>query len=142
MREYWSPFDFEGYETMINDLKYFKHEEFDSPDLPGSASGMNPEFLKIIDQIRGKCGFPLHINSGFRTKAHNEKVGGKPESAHTLGLACDILVLGSRERFKIIEAALSLGIKRIGIGTTFLHLDMDFSKDQEVVWLYPAGTGG
>ena len=103
---------------------------------------MNLELLNILDQLRGKCGFPLKINSGFRTKEHNEKVGGKPESAHTKGLAVDIAVADSRERFKIIEYALSFGIKRIGFGSNFLHLDMDFTKDQEVVWLYPAGTGG
>lgn len=123
-------------------IKYFAPEEFDSPDLPGSSSNMNPEFLKILDQIRGKVGVPLHINSGFRTKEQNEKVGGKPDSAHTLGLACDILVMDSRLRFKIIEAAFALGIKRCGLGTTFLHLDLDFSKDQEVLWFYPMGTGG
>ena len=48
MREYWSLFDHEGYETMINDLKYFKHEEFDSPDLPGSGANMNPDNVMPI----------------------------------------------------------------------------------------------
>lgn len=118
-------------------IKYFKHEEFDSPDLPGSAANMNLEFVEIIDHIRHKCGFPFKITSGYRTEVQNKLAGGKPNSAHTHGLACDILVPSSRERFKIVEYAIDCEIKRIGIGANFVHLDLDFSKDQEVIWLYP-----
>ena len=39
----------------------------------------------------------------------------------------------------IIEAR-SLGFKRIGVGKTFIHLGIDESKSQFVVWGYPSGS--
>jgi len=32
------------------ELKYFKLEEFDSPDVPGSGSYMDPELLLMLDE--------------------------------------------------------------------------------------------
>ncbi|MSR15349.1 MAG: peptidase M15 [Gammaproteobacteria bacterium] len=34
---------------------------------------------------------PIHINSGYRCAELNKLVGGQPKSAHTLGLAADII---------------------------------------------------
>jgi len=123
-------------EKRWSEIKHFSSGEFDSPDEPGSGIKMNLEFVKLIDNIRAECGFPLHINSGYRTEAHNAKVGGKSESAHTRGLACDILIANSAERYKLIKAAIRQGITRIGVGKTFLHLDIDYTLPQNVCWLY------
>ena len=122
---------------VFKDIKYFKSEEFDSPDEVGSGKNMNPEFLKMLDCIREKAGFPLKVTSGYRTVKHNDLVGGKGDSAHTKGIAVDISINGSRERHDLVRSAIECGINRIGIGTTFCHLDMDFDKDQRVIWLYP-----
>ena len=123
-------------------VKHFKPSEFDSPDETGSGFNISMELIKIIDQIRQETGIAMKINSGYRTKQHNLEVGGKPDSAHTQGFAVDILVLSSQDRFTLIKKALDKGITRIGIGSTFLHLDLDYSKPQSVCWLYPTGSGG
>lgn len=123
-------------------IKYFKFNEFDDPTEINSGLMMNPAFVQLIDQIRIKIGHPLNINSGFRTESHNIKVGGKPNSAHTKGLACDIQCVDSTTRFQLIKYAFDLGIKRIGIGDSFIHLDGDLDLPQEVVWLYPEGVRG
>lgn len=118
-------------------MRYFQLSEFDSPDEPGSGRKyMDLSFLSYLDQLREKCGFEFKVNSGYRTLAHNEEVLGEPASAHTKGLAADIAIKGSRERFIFVEEALKIGFRRIGIAKTFIHIDIDGSKDQEVIWLY------
>ena len=111
MKDYWS------------EIKYFKPHEFDSPDLPGSGIWMDENLIKIIDQIRGFWGEPLHVNSAYRTPAHNEKVGGVKNSQHAKHKAVD-LHIDSQEMGDFIEKyAIDLGIGGVGRYNTFIHLD-------------------
>lgn len=45
---------------------------------------------RILERVRNRCGFPLPINSGFRTPAVNKAVDGKKYSYHLQGRAVDI----------------------------------------------------
>lgn len=117
-------------------LKYFKLSEFDSPDVPGSGAQMKEHLLKRLDLLREAVGFPLSINSGFRTEEHNAKVKGSANSAHLRGLAVDIVAMSGRAKFDIVRAALDLGFHRIGIAKTFVHLDMDESLPGQCIWTY------
>lgn len=119
------------------DVKYFKASEFDSPDAPGSGEkGMNLEFVHKMDMLRAACGFPLFITSGYRTTAHNAKVGGVDSSAHTTGHAADIRAGASSTKFAIVDAALAIGFKRIGVGATFVHVDDAPGLPDRVLWTY------
>jgi len=120
----------------MSELRYFEAWEFDSPDMMGSGQMMNEDFLKKLDEARHKAGVSFSINSGYRTKAHNASVGGKPDSSHTKGLACDIHAATSRKRFLILEALISVGFHRIGIAKTFIHVDDDKEKPKQLAWLY------
>lgn len=115
--------------------RYFKLSEFDSPDIPNSGLNMNFEFVDKLDKLRELCGFPLKVNSGYRSKAYNQMVKGQYNSAHLKGLAVDISCKTSFERFCIIQNALKLGIKRIGVYPTFIHLDCDKSLVENVMFL-------
>lgn len=115
---------------------YFDLSEFDSPDEPGSGHKMDQEFVALLDRARERASIPFIINSGYRTPSHNRKVKGAAGSAHMRGFAADIHVAGSRERFLIAEALLAVGINRLGIGRTFIHADLDPSKDEDVIWHY------
>jgi uncharacterized protein YcbK (DUF882 family) len=79
---------------------------------------------------------PFKINSGYRTAGHNRKVGGVKASSHTLGLAADIHCTDSRNRAHIVSALMEVGFNRIGIAPTFIHVDNDPSKPEDVIWLY------
>lgn len=46
---------------------------------------------QILETIRALVNRPLVVSSGFRSKAVNELVGGAANSAHTNGLAADII---------------------------------------------------
>ena len=118
------------------DLKYFTLEEFDSPDEVGSGKKMNKDFLEKLDYARHNAGIPFKINSGYRTQEHNMYVGGRFGSSHKKGLAVDIAYNGSRERYLILNSLMDIGITRFGIGKSFIHCDIDNSKDEDVIWLY------
>lgn len=117
-------------------IKFFSPGEFDSPDEPGSGKKMNIAFIEKLEAIRKECGFPFLINSGFRSIAHNAMVGGKNESSHTSGLAADIHIKSSHELFLIVSIALKVGVKRIGVGKNFVHLDLAPDLPSEVMWVY------
>ena len=117
-------------------LKYFKLSEFDSPDKPGSGKKMDKKFLEKLDYARHNAGISFKINSGYRTKEWNAKVGGRVGSSHLYGVAADIQCKGSRDRALMIKALMEVGITRIGIAKTFIHCDVDKLKDQDVFWLY------
>lgn len=118
-------------------FKYFKYSEFDSPDEPGSGEKyMSDKFIMMLDLVRKDFGRPMKINSGYRTEAHNKKVGGVADSPHLSGVAADIKVNNSRERYDLIMSLLKYKFHRIGIGNTFIHVDIDETKDPDVIWLY------
>ena len=117
-------------------MRHFNVSEFDSPDAPGSGSKMDTAFLVRLDELRDRCDFPFKVNSGYRTPERNEKVGGSPRSSHLKGIAVDIHCTESSKRHKIITEAIKMGFCRIGIANTFIHLDDDKEKSQDVIWSY------
>lgn len=119
------------------DVKHFRVKEFDSPDAVGSGIHMDIEFVLKLDALREQLGFPLVVNSGYRTTQHNASVAKVEKSAHVLGWAADVRALNSTTRFRIVQAALLLGFKRVGIGSAFVHLDDDPTKPMNVLWVYP-----
>ena len=115
-------------------LDHFNIKEFDSPDAPGSGKKMRTKFLVMYNQARNNADIPFVVNSGYRTVAHNEKVGGVPKSSHTRGWAADTRALTIGEQILIVRAARNAGFNRFGIYGTFIHLDCDPTKRQNVAW--------
>ena len=97
---------------------------------------MNQEFLLKLDEAIELAGIPFKINSAYRTPEHNDKIGGSPNSSHLKGLAVDISVTNSTQRFIVLKALLDVGFTRIGIADTFIHVDLDKDKSQQVIWTY------
>ena len=90
-------------------LKYFSYKEFDSPDEPGSGKNMSNELLHMLDATRKKLGKPMKINSGYRSEAHNRKVGGVKSSSHLKGFAVDTACSNSVDRFNLCEVLMEIG---------------------------------
>ena len=105
--------------------KYFKKIE----------KNMDVDFLAKLDEAREFAGIPFVINSAYRSPTHPESIKN-PTSSHIKGLAVDIKAKDSTTRFKVIEALVSVGFTRLGIADTFIHVDWDFDKTQQVIWTY------
>jgi len=116
-------------------FKNFKPYEFDSPDAPGSGMNMRLSTLVMLQNARNIANIPFKINSGYRTIAHNNKVNGVKNSAHTRGYAVDIATTTATQT-NIISALRAAGFKRIGIYKTFVHADNDPSKPTPATWYY------
>ena len=127
-----------GFSRNYPALKYFKVEEFDSPDESGSGENMCPIFLKKLDDARGRAKIPFKINSGYRTPKHNTKVGGVKNSSH-INIPCnasDIYVKDSKSRFIILVSLMAQGFTRFGMGANFIHVDSDNKKSPNLLWHY------
>lgn len=94
------------------------------------------KIVAMLADVERVLGRPLVVTSGYRCPKHNAEVGGVAGSAHTLGLAADLSCVGDRERFKLVNALLSCGFVRIGIGKTYVHADVSDVHPQKVLWLY------
>ena len=117
-------------------VRYFRPEEFDSADEPGSGRRMmDLAFVSRLDGVRHLLGRPLRVNSGYRTPAHNARIGGVPNSAHTKGLAADLHAANYQEQRELVAALRAAGFVRIGQyitprGNRFVHVDSDHTRRQ------------
>ena len=82
-----------------------------------------------LQKIRDHFGRSVNVNSGYRCEAHNAnpEVGGSPTSHHVKGKAADIRVEGIVPE-EVAKYAESIGIKRIGLYDTFVHIGSDTKK--------------
>ena len=85
----------------MNLTMHFTLEELTATDA-GARHGLSnqpPEALipnitkcaEKMEEIRALLGYPVHINSCYRSGAVNKLVGGKPNSQHCQGLAVDFV---------------------------------------------------
>jgi uncharacterized protein YcbK (DUF882 family) len=86
---------------------------------------LSPNLLTRLNHLRNIINRPIYINSGYRCKEENQRVGGAPGSYHLLGMAVDIQVKDILLSDLLIYAQ---GIEFNGIGfyenNNFLHLDI------------------
>ena len=115
--------------------KYFSEHEFQKVHC--SMDDIDPSSLKRLDYAREYAGIPFIISSAYRSKEHELERGRTGASAHTRGRAFDIVCGDSRSRALIIAAAVKVGFTRIGIGSSFIHLDDDVHcLPSPRIWLY------
>lgn len=132
----------DGTRPFWKEIKHFKREDFlckgDGPN--ANKDLIDRRLVRILDHIRTVTNQPLNINSGCRCGAHNKKVGGVKNSAHKpvngVSYAADVKCRTSRARFLLVKYAAKLGVERIGIAKSFIHLDTAPHLPKQVVWLY------
>lgn len=113
---------------------HFKVKEFrckDGSDKILIESGLLPVLEQIFDHF--KCG-KINIESGYRTAAHDKKVGGKGSGNHVQGKAVDFVAY-DRAGGKIPSSKIVLYLENIGIcgigyrcggGTNATHMDVNY----------------
>ncbi len=92
------------------------------------------KLIPNLEEARKKSKVPFIITSGYRCEEYNKLVGGVPDSAHTKGLACDILASASGQRFEVLSSLIKSGFSRLGVYKTFIHCDVDYKKPYPVIW--------
>lgn len=120
---------------LMRDLKYFEPEEFERCTPPCHMEECNDSALLMLDTLRDLCGFPIYLNSAYRTVSYEKKKGRTGTSSHCKGVAFDIRCVDTRDRYVLVRNALKVGFTRIGIGKTYIHVDCDYSK-HDSIWLY------
>jgi uncharacterized protein YcbK (DUF882 family) len=95
------------------------------------------ELVQQLERLRLFLKRPIVINSGCRCVARNIAEGGKPDSAHLTGEAADIACISSETRYQMKHAIYQWSLfNRVGVGKTFLHVDVSTKLPQNVEWLY------
>ena len=97
---------------------------------------MDADFIDKLDKAREFANIPFIINSAYRSPEQNARVGGKPNSSHLRGLAVDIRANDSSTRYIVLNALIKVGFNRIGIASSFIHVDDDKEKANNVIWTY------
>jgi len=107
---------------------HFKRSEF-SCKCGCGFSLPDAELLSVLEGVRQHFGKPVNINSAYRCPAHNQAVGGAPNSAHVQGIAADIDVKDVSPA-DVQQYVLNKYQDRYGIGTynTFTHIDVRAAK--------------
>jgi uncharacterized protein YcbK (DUF882 family) len=110
----------------------FSKKEFESKD--GSPMPLNvlenvKQLAKQLQVLRDHTGKSVTILSGYRSPAHNTKIGGATNSQHLYGRAADIRVSGMTpaQVQQTIEQLIAAGkMKNGGLGrySTFTHYDI------------------
>ena len=108
------------------------------------ANLINPFLIEKLQKVRNIIGRPIIITSGVRCEFYNASIKASMNSSHIpddhgIGNVVDIACTNSKDRYELVELAQKF-FKRIGISggsyRGFVHLDVDRSKVQEVMWLY------
>lgn len=118
------------------ELNHFKEIEFIRCQPSCSSSDCDSFALRMLDELRDLCGFPIVINSAYRSPDYEKKKGRSGLSSHCKGCAFDLRCYDSRLRADLVRHAFTVGFKRIGIAKTFIHIDCDPDKLTPCIWLY------
>lgn len=99
---------------------------------------LDPNLRRLVElfsyEVKAKYGIDLYITSGKRTEEENRRVGGVRDSAHLKGLAVDIFAPNGFRRYLLLKAAIEFGFKRIGVGKSHIHIDIDYTKPTPTIF--------
>ena len=120
--------------AIINDIEiteYFSLYEFECPCCRRVM--LSPDLLARLNHLRMVINKPISVNSGYRCKEENHRVGGVTGSYHLLGMAVDIHVKDFL-LFDLLLYAQEMDFTGIGFyeKENFLHLDIRSGKKK--VW--------
>lgn len=121
----------------------FKKREFDCKHT--GLNRMTPEFMAWLQELRTRVGVPFVINSGYRDRTHPVEARKAQPGPHFHGVAADIMAQDGATAGRIIEEAIKMGVKGVGVAqdtrrarpSRFVHLDlMDRGVNFPVFWSY------
>lgn len=102
----------------------FNISEFYSQGRDKPPKGMDNKLLLLLEKLRYNLdNHPVIINSGYRTPAHNKRVGGVSDSQHVKAKAADIVVMNTPAYAVYNEAVKVFDNGGVGKYNNFTHVD-------------------
>ena len=115
--------------SHINDFQImpdFNLQEYASPDT--QEVKIDSRLVVIVQLIRYRMGCKVTVTSGYRTPAHNHKVGGASHSFHLEGLDVD-LSPEDNDLVKLFKIAMEFEeVRGLGIYKSHVHIDIRTTK--------------
>jgi len=109
-----------------------------------NRADMDPDFMKLLEEIRKAYGKPMVISSAFRCDVHNADVSTVKNGPHTFAnngsRAADVLVSGSRA-MELFTVAKQVGANGLGVSQKgphkdrFIHID-GVERSDQAMWSY------
>ncbi|GAA4908403.1 D-Ala-D-Ala carboxypeptidase family metallohydrolase [Streptomyces coeruleoprunus] len=133
-------------ESSDGSTAHFDWSEFHSKDGSGFTGGRVAEAtvkenvrrnMYKLEALRKKAGGrSITVNSGFRSTAHNAKVGGASNSMHVYGIAADIVVSGltTYQTYKIAETCGYSGLEAYTHSWQHVDSRMEYPYDAQSWW--------
>lgn len=114
---------------LSKDFDLSEFECHDGSKTPAFALKNLQALAKNLQVLRDFLDKPVMVNSGYRSVAHNRRIGGKVNSQHLQGKAADIRVEGVKpaELAQVVEKLIASGKMKqggLGIYPTFVHYDI------------------
>lgn len=116
-------------------------DNFSLPEFASKDGSAFPEEVKAnlsilaqqLEVLRSHFGKPITVTSGYRSEAHNLRIGGEKNSFHVKGMAADIKIEGVKPYVvaKQIEMLIDAGKMiqgGVGIYSTWIHYDFRGKK--------------
>ena len=114
-------------------------------ECPHCGALPDPVFIVIIQRLRDRCGFPLHVTSGCRCTTHNRNIKGYQYSAHKVVLAgaaygaIDVKTgrYNNKFRWTLITTAISIGFNNIEVCNFHTHIGRVGPKHpgfERIIW--------
>lgn len=116
--------------------KNFSAQEFKCKDGSGVPIALKANLVKLavnLQVLRDYVKVPISITSGYRSPAHNKKIGGAKFSQHINATAADIKVVGMTPK-QVAEVIEKLILENrmvqggIGIYKSWIHYDVRGTK--------------
>ena len=114
---------------LTNNFSLREFASKDGSETPESVMDNIRMLAGNLQVLRDEIGKPIIINSGYRSEAHNKRVGGVANSQHRFGRAADIRVNGMspKQVYDTILRLMGEGKMHnggVGLYNTFTHYDV------------------
>jgi len=121
----------------VKETTYIKKHEVECKCGCGIAH-VSQSLIDRLNTVRILTEQPIILNSVCRCLEHNKNVGGSSTSSHIStddkeSCAADIKCSDPVYRYHLLKALFHVGFKRVLVYKTFIHVDLDLSKDQNIV---------
>lgn len=116
---------------------YFDDSEFRKAQPSCSLDQMDVQFMDRLSMARHIAGIPFIVNSAYRSVSYEKSKGRSGSSMHCQGKAIDLRCVTNAQRYRIVAALIEVGFRRIGIGSSFIHVDSGYPESIDpLIWLY------